>query len=458
MARGRKMEALTPEERLQAALVPESEQPYKVPENWCWTYTKFGFDVTSSKRVHKEDWLSQGIPFYRTRELVKLSENGYVDNELFISEKLYNSFVAEYGVPQKGDLLISGVGTIGVPYVINENQKFYFKDGNIIWFKNRGLFHPKYVYFLYKSTFIDNQIHQMSSGTTVDTYTIINANATVVPLPPFSEQQRIVDRIESLFAKLDEAKQKAQDALDSFETRKAAILHKAFTGELTAQWRKEHGVGMESWKEETLESVCYSIFDGDHMPPPKSEQGIPFLVISNVNTGHLSFENTRFVPESYYEALSDTRKPGYGDVLYTLVGSYGIPVIVDSEYPFCFQRHMALLKPKSIDSYYLWYILQSREMFEKATQIATGTAQLTVPIKGLRKLKFNCASANEQIEIVRILDDLLAKEQQAKEAAEGVLEQIDLIKKAILARAFRGELGTNDPSEESAVELLKQVL
>ena len=458
MARGRKMEALTPEERLQAALVPESEQPYKVPENWCWTYIKFGFDVTSSKRVHKEDWLSQGIPFYRTRELVKLSENGYVDNELFISEKLYNSFVAEYGVPQKGDLLISGVGTIGVPYVINENQNFYFKDGNIIWFKNRGLFHPKYVYFLYKSTFIDNQIHQMSSGTTVDTYTIINANATVVPLPPFSEQQRIVDRIESLFAKLDEAKQKAQDALDSFETRKAAILHKAFTGELTAQWRKEHGVGMESWKEETLESVCYSIFDGDHMPPPKSEQGIPFLVISNVNTGHLSFENTRFVPESYYEALSDTRKPGYGDVLYTLVGSYGIPVIVDSEYPFCFQRHMALLKPKNIDSYYLWYILQSREMFEKATQIATGTAQLTVPIKGLRKLKFNCASANEQIEIVRILDDLLAKEQQAKEAAEGVLEQIDLIKKAILARAFRGELGTNDPSEESAADLLKVVV
>ena len=458
MARGKKKETLTPEERLQAALVPEGEQPYPVPGNWCWTYIKFGFDVTSSKRVHKEDWLSQGIPFYRTRELVKLSENGCVDNELFISEKLYNSFVAEYGVPQKGDLLISGVGTIGVPYVINENQKFYFKDGNIIWFKNRGLFHPKYVYFLYKSTFIDNQIHQMSSGTTVDTYTIINANATVVPLPPFSEQQRIIDRIESLFARLDEAKQKAQDALDSFETRKAAILHRAFTGELTAQWRKEHGVGMESWKEETLESVCYSIFDGDHMPPPKSEQGIPFLVISNVNTGHLSFENTRFVPESYYEALSDTRKPEYGDVLYTLVGSYGIPVIVDREHPFCFQRHMALLKPKNIDSYYLWYILQSREMFEKATQIATGTAQLTVPIKGLRQLKFNCASANEQGEIVRILDDLLAKEQQAKDAAEGVLEQIDLIKKAILARAFRGELGTNDPSEESAVELLKQVL
>ena len=276
--------------------------------------------------------------------------------------------------------------------------------------------------------------------------------------PPLPEQQRIVDRIESLFAKLDEAKQKAQNALDSFETRKAAILHKAFTGELTAQWRKEHGVGMESWEKVTLESVCYSIFDGDHMPPPKSEHGIPFLVISNVNTGHLSFDNTRFVPKSYYKALSDTRKPRYGDVLYTLVGSYGIPVIVDSELPFCFQRHMALLKPKNVNSYYLWYILQSREMYEKATQIATGTAQLTISIKGLRKLQFNRAPTNEQPEIVRILDDLLAKEQRAKEAAEAVLEQIDLIKKSILARAFRGELGTNDPAEESAVELVRNMI
>ena len=97
-------------------------------------------------------------------------------------------------------------------------------------------------------------------------------------------------------------------------------------------------------------------------------------------------------------------------------------------------------------------------MYEKATQIATGTAQLTIPIKGLRKLQFNRAPTNEQTEIVRILDNLLAKEQQAKEAAEAVLEQVDLIKKSILARAFRGELSTNDPAEESAVELVRNII
>lgn len=128
----KKKTALTIEERLQQALVPAEEQPYEVPENWVWTYISSGFDVTSSKRVHKSDWLSEGIPFYRTRELVKLSEQGYVDNELFISEDLYKTFKKEFGVPQKNDLLISGVGTIGVPYVISDEKEFYFKDGNVI--------------------------------------------------------------------------------------------------------------------------------------------------------------------------------------------------------------------------------------------------------------------------------------------------------------------------------------
>ena len=457
MAIGKKKETLTPEERLQAALVPESEQLYPVPGNWCWIRLGASINLYNGDRgtnyPSKKDYQSSGIPFVNAGAIV----DGELNEEEFnyISEDKYDSLRA--GKIQQGDILYCLRGSLGKTAIVHQKFKGAISSSLCILRANESLL-KEYLYYLLCSNVIGHQQILAENGSAQPNLSAASVMDYMIPFSPLAEQQRIVDRIESLFAKLDEAKQKAKDTLDSFETRKAAILHKAFTGELTARWRKEHGVGMESWKEETLGSVCYSIFDGDHMPPPKSEKGIPFLVISNVNTGYLSFENTRFVQESYYEALSDTRKPGYGDVLYTLVGSYGIPVIVDSEYPFCFQRHMALLKPKNIDSYYLWYILQSREMFEKATQIATGTAQLTVPIKGLRKLKFNCASANEQTEIVRILHDLLAKEQQAKEAAEGVLEQIDLIKKAILARAFRGELGTNDPNEESAVELLKQVI
>lgn len=453
MARGRKKENLTPEERLQAALVPESEQPYKVPRNWCWVRLGQLYQI-NPKNLAEDAVDAAFIPMEKIAP-------GLVNE--------YSFEVQPWGKAKKGHTQFAN-GDVAFAKISPcfENRKSMFLNNlpngigggtTELVILRQSHMNQKYTFwFISQEQFIRGGVATYSGTVGQQRISMDYVRTYPVPVPPPSEQYRIVDRIEILFAKLDEAKQKAQDALDSFETRKAAILHKAFTGELTAQWRKEHDVGMESWKQETLESVCHSIFDGDHMPPPKSEQGIPFLVISNVNTGHLSFKNTRFVPKSYYEALSDTRKPRYGDVLYTLVGSYGIPVIVDSEIPFCFQRHMALLKPKAVNSYYLWYILQSRKMFEKATQIATGTAQMTVPIKGLRKLQFNCAPVNEQTEIVRILDDLLAKEQQAKEAAEKVLEQIDLIKKSILARAFRGELGTNDPSEESAVELLRQVL
>lgn len=441
MARAKKETALTPEERLQAALVPDWEWPHKLPENWCWTYlTKaaecldnFRKPINATERAGRNG----NVPYYGATGQV-----GWIDD--FLTDE---------------DLVL--LGEDGAPFLDLIKDKAYLITGKA-WVNN----HAHILRSLFGDTGNRYLLHYLNSfnyagyvnGTTRLKLTRASMDTIPIPLPPLAEQQRIVDRIESLFAKLDEAKEKAQAVVDSFETRKAAILHKAFTGELTAKWREEHGVRMESWEVRTLDSVCSSVFDGDHMPPPKAESGIPFLVISNVNTGHLTFENTRFVPQEYYDTLSDTRKPQLGDVLYTLVGSFGIPVVVNSKRPFCFQRHMALLRPIDVSPQFLWYILQTPEMYDKASSIATGTAQLTVPIKGLRAMTIPRPNIAEQVEIVRILDGFFAREQSAKEAAEAVLDQIDLMKKSILARAFRGELGTNDPSEESAVELLKRGL
>lgn len=433
MARAKKETALTPEERLQAALVPDWEWPYKLPENWCWLKLVESFDnhTDSKKKIKQKDYLVKGklAVVDQGQELI----GGYTNDV----EKSYSGALP---------IVIFGDHTRCIKFV-----DFPFAQGadGVKVLRPKPFYLPKAFYYALQSVNIPNLGYRRH-------FPLFNKFS--IPLPPFAEQQRIVDRIESLFAKLDEAKEKAQAVVDSFETRKAAILHKAFTGELTAKWREEHGVGMESWEVRTLDSVCSSIFDGDHMPPPKAESGIPFLVISNVNTGHLTFENTRFVPQEYYDTLSDTRKPQLGDVLYTLVGSFGIPVVVNSKRSFCFQRHMALLRPIDVSSQFLWYILQTPEMYDKASSIATGTAQLTVPIKGLRAMTIPRPNIAEQVEIVRILDGFFAREQSAKEAAEAILDQIDLMKKSILARAFRGELVTNDPSDESAVELLKEII
>lgn len=449
MARAKKEAVLTPEERLQAALVPDWERPYKLPENWCWTTIKNVAAVVTGGTPAKNnsDYYGGEFPFFKPADL---------DAGRHVSEA--SEYLSDLGksvsriIPAQATAVCC-IGSIGKCGFLDVEGATNQQINSAIPY-----FNALYQYFYMNTEFFTNQLRNSASATTIAIVNKTKMESCYYPLAPLAEQQRIVDRIESLFAKLDEAKEKAQAVVDSFETRKAAILHKAFTGELTAKWREEHGVGMESWKVRTLDSVCSSIFDGDHMPPPKAESGIPFLVISNVNTGHLTFENTRFVPQEYYDTLSDTRKPQLGDVLYTLVGSFGIPVVVNSKRPFCFQRHMALLRPIDVSPQFLWYILQTPEMYDKASSIATGTAQLTVPIKGLRAMTIPRPKIAEQVEIVRILDGFFAREQSAKEAAEAALDQNDLMKKSILARAFRGELGTNDPSEESAVELLRQVI
>lgn len=450
----KKKTALTIEERLQQALVPAEEQPYEVPENWVWvrlggiTQVIGGGTPSTSKKEYYDggtiSWLSP----------VDLSNYNdiYISrgNKMITLEGLNNSSAK---LLPKDTVCLTSRAPIG--YVAIAENELSTNQG-FKSFLPSPTYLARFLYWYLKGN--KELLESKASGTTFLELSASKAATIEFPLPPLSEQQRIVERIEELFAKLDEAKERLQEVADSFAMRKAAILHKAFTGELTKQWRRENGVSDASWEDASLDSVCKSIYDGDHMPPPKSETGIPFLVISNVNTGFISFEKCRFVPEEYYDALSETRTPEMGDILYTIVGSYGIPVMVDTDKKFCFQRHMALLKSSNIYNRFLWRQLQTQSFFEQATSIATGTAQLTVPIKGLRKLIVKCPSLPEQHEIVRLIDDLLARECAAQQAAEQALASIDLMKKSILARAFRGELGTNKASEASALELLRQVL
>lgn len=446
----KKKPAMTPEEKLEQALVPEAEQPYKVPENWCWITIQ---DINRYKSISVDPTKLPDIEF----ELYSVPSSSDDYPEILSGKEIGSTKQAV----KKGDVLLCKIN----PRINRVWKVSQYTDNELLasseWIiiRNSDLDTDYLLYCFRSPYFRDFMLSNVSGvGGSLMRAQPKYVKGYPVPIPPLPEQHRIVTRIESLFAKLDEAREKAQAVVDGFEDRKAAILHKAFTGELTEGWRKEKGLQDIVWDETPLEKICSSIYDGDHMPPPKSDEGIPFLVISNVNTGHLSYENTRFVPHDYYESISDTRKPELGDVLYTLVGSYGIPVVVDDSRPFCFQRHMALLKPVNVDTYFLWYQLQCQEFYNKATEIATGTAQLTVPIKGLRKLKIRLPSKPEQSEVVKILNGILSNEEHAKETAEQVIDQIDTMKKSILARAFRGELGTNDPEEESAVELVRREL
>ena len=168
-----------------------------------------------------------------------------------------------------------------------------------------------------------------------------------------------------------------------------------------------------NWERAKLVDICKSISDGDHQAPPKSETGIPFVTISNItNTNRFDFTNTMHVPLDYFERLDDKRKPRMGDILYSVVGSFGIPVLITEEEKFVFQRHIAILRPdeKEVVPAYLYYTMLSRDFYMKADAVALGAAQRTISLTALREMEIQLPDYDIQKKIVKILrpfDDLI---------------------------------------------------
>lgn len=438
----KKKTALTIEERLQQALVPAEEQPYEVPENWVWVrlignvnscldgYRKPINSSERAKRVGKVPYYGATgqvgwIDDYLTNEhLVLLGEDGAPFLDL-LKDKAYIIF-GEAWVNNHAHILKSYFGEIGNVFLMHYLNMVDYKD---------------YV-----------------KGTTRLKLTQGSMQLMPFPLPPLSEQQRIVERIEELFAKLDEAKERLQEVADSFAVRKAAILHKAFTGELTQQWRRENGVSDESWEEKKLGEICKI---GSGGTPSRKHAEYYNGNIPWIKTGELAW-NVITEAEEYIteEAVlnSSAKMHCAGSVLVAMYGqglTRGKAAILGinatTNQAVCSLKPLELLMSEFLFYYFMKNYWQFREE-------AVGGNQPNYSAKMISSWIISLPTLPEQHEIVRLIDDLLARERSAQQAAEQALASIDLMKKSILARAFRGELGTNKASEASALELLKQVL
>ena len=178
----------------------DDELPFDIPESWRWCRLKDLFNVCSAKRVLQSEWKKEGIPFYRAREIVKLSNEGYVDNDLYISLDHFERLQNNYGVPQAGDLMVTGVGTIGKVYIVKSQDVFYYKDASVLCFENcfQSMI-PEFAKMLMESTLLQTQIHSQTYGNTVDTITISTANDYLCVLPPLNQQQRIVEFVAKIY-------------------------------------------------------------------------------------------------------------------------------------------------------------------------------------------------------------------------------------------------------------------
>ena len=430
MAKAKKKE-LTLEEKLDQALVPEDEWPYEVPGNWVWIKLLTSFDnlTSSNKKLPQKEYLKSGL--YAVIDQGMDFIGGFTNNKELLFDR---------ALP----IILFGDHTRIVKYI-----DFPFVQGadGVKILKPRSCYDPKCFYYLLQSIDIPNLGYRRH-------FPLFKSLSCV--LPPLAEQQRIVSRIESLFAKLDQAKELAQNAIDSFETRKAAILHKAFTGELTAKWREKNGVGLESWEEKRLGELLYPMVT---KKPDKDNQSFRYIDIDAIDNETQSVREPKTILVSEAPSRA-SRGVEAGNILFSLVRPYLKNIAyIDEELSDCIvSTGYYVCRCKShLNSKFLYWLLCSQDTIRYYTNYMKGDNSPSIRKEDFEGLIVNLPSLPEQKEIVRILDNIFEKEQKAKELY-AVIEKIDLMKKAILARAFRGELGTNDPNEESAVELLKECL
>ena len=170
----------------------DEDIPFDVPESWAWVRLETILNTGSARRVHAKDWRQAGIPFYRAREIGKLADDGFVDNELYIDLSLYEDFSSS-GVPLPNDLMITAVGTLGKVYIVKESDKFYYKDGSVLCLANKYGLCAEYLKMVIESPFFKGQYRQESQGTTVATLTMVRLQKYFIPIPPLQEQYRIVE-------------------------------------------------------------------------------------------------------------------------------------------------------------------------------------------------------------------------------------------------------------------------
>ena len=218
------------------------EIPFEIPENWAWCRMAQLAEIQSSKRVFEKDYVSAGIPFFRSKEIGDLSRGESIHTELYITRQHYKELKEKYGVPQVGDILLTSVGSIGNLWIC-DGREFYYKDGNVTQICCNSSFDSQYVALYLSSPLFFEQIRSSVAGTAYNALTIIKLKSLILPLPPLAEQKRIVAKLEQVLP-LAEEYGAAQEQLDKLnkelpETLKKSILQEAIQGKLVPQNPKD---------------------------------------------------------------------------------------------------------------------------------------------------------------------------------------------------------------------------
>ena len=364
-----------------------------------WEYKRLGdicdFIGGGTPSKSNEDYFNGNIPWATVRDMLEFHLS---NTELSISEDAVSESATN--VLPKGMIIISthvGLGKICElmqDTAINQDLKGVSFSNDIV---------NKY-FFVYWYRSIANYIISKGRGATVKGVTLAFMKNLSIPVPPRDVQEQIVAELD----KINEVIADCRELLRNLDALAQSLFYDTFGDPIS---------NPKGWEMKHLQDECIDIVDGDHSAPPKSNQGIPFITISNIDKSRncIDFTDSFFVPQNYFEELKENKKPRKGDVLYTVTGSYGITVLIKDENSFCFQRHIGLLRPKeTLNSVFLTYWGRTSSIKHYADSVVTGIAQKTISLKALRAFPLIVPPINLQNQFASKIEAIEAQKKQVE--------------------------------------------
>ena len=401
----------------------------------AWEQRKLGelMEVTSVRRVHQDDWTTQGVRFLRARDLVAYANNTEIELPLYISKELYEKYTAQSGKVEIGDLLVTGVGTIGVPWLVETPSPVYFKDGNIIWFKNKNVINGKYFYYAFTSASIQKFIKESAGTGTVGTYTIDTGKKTPIYIPSTFEQHKIA----STMKRFDSLITLHQRKLDALKKIKSALLEKMFPKDGSNIPEIRFTGFTEAWEQRKLGELMEVTSVRRVHQDDWTTQGVRFLRARDLvaYANNTEIELPLYISKELYEKYTaQSGKVEIGDLLVTGVGTIGVPWLVETPSPVYFKDgNIIWFKNKNvINGKYFYYAFTSASI-QKFIKESAGTGTVgTYTIDTGKKTPIYIPSTFEQHKIASTMkrfDSLITLHQRK-------LDALKKIKSALLEKMF----------------------
>ena len=362
-------------------------------------------EIGSVKRIHMNEWKNTGVPFFRARDIVAKFNNKKISDPIYISEKTYNSNILKSGKVKKGQLLITGVGTIGIPYLITDDSPLYFKDGNVIWLKNNN-YDGNFIFYFFTTNLFKNYLFKITGTGTVGTYTIENAKKTPISIPQLNEQIRIG----KLFNILENLLTLYERKLKLLSRVKKYFLDNLFAEKEYPNLRFKGFTN--TWEKIKLKDTQTTLTDGNYAnlyPKPTdmtdADKGIPFLTGGNLKDGILDLKNAKYITKEKHSQL----KSGHleeDDIVIAVRGSLGeLGYVTKQNIDWNINSQLAIIrtsKNELIGNFLLYFFLSSKGK-SKLLSRQTGTALKQLPLQQLKTIVIPKTLLLEQQKISNIL-------------------------------------------------------